>query len=171
MHIGAGALQRHRETGDLLSSTVEKTVAVTPNLRPWRPGQRGNPGGRPKKKPVTELYEQLLNDTDTIEAIRATMLRTIRGSKTNLVPLLREMADRVEGKMTQPIYTTIREVAALTDAELQDEIERLTEGWTFASRQNQAILVPTVPAAEKMWQASRTEMANPRRRPSVPNVF
>jgi hypothetical protein len=43
--------------------------------------------------------------------------------------------------------------------------------WTFASRQNQAIFVPTVPVAEKMWQASRMEMTNPRRRPSVPNVL
>ncbi len=33
------------------------------NLRPWQPGQSGNPGGRPKKKPITEELERPL-DTD-----------------------------------------------------------------------------------------------------------
>src|SRR5262245_60822112 len=44
------------------------------NLKPWQSGQSGNPGGRPKKKPITELYEQLLNDGATVRAIRAAIL-------------------------------------------------------------------------------------------------
>jgi hypothetical protein len=97
------------------------------NLKPWQPGQSGNPGGRPKKKPITELYEQLLNDGATVKAIRAAILRNIKNSKTTFVPLLREMADRVEGKVTQSIEAKVTEVSHLTDDELQDEIQRLTE--------------------------------------------
>jgi hypothetical protein len=26
------------------------------NLAPWKPGQSGNPGGPPEKKPITEAY-------------------------------------------------------------------------------------------------------------------
>src|SRR5271157_809947 len=27
---------------------------------PWQPGESGNPGGRPKKKPISEAYERLV---------------------------------------------------------------------------------------------------------------
>src|SRR5215467_3240527 len=87
----------------------------------------GNPGGRPKKKPITELYEQLLNDGTTIKAIRVAILKNIKTNKTALVPLLREMADRVEGKVTQPIEAKVTDVSELTDEELQNEIQRLME--------------------------------------------
>jgi hypothetical protein len=65
------------------------------NLKPWPKGVSGNPGGRPRKKPITELYEHLLNDSSTLKTIRTAILRNIKGSRTGLVPLLREMADRV----------------------------------------------------------------------------
>lgn len=29
------------------------------NLKPWKPGQSGNPGGRPKKRPITDEYLQM----------------------------------------------------------------------------------------------------------------
>lgn len=97
------------------------------NLRHWKPGQSGNPGGRPKKKPLTELYEQLLSDDVTVKTIRTAILKNIKSGKTAFVPLLREMADRVEGKVTQPIDAKVTEVCQLTDDELQDQIKRLTE--------------------------------------------
>jgi hypothetical protein len=40
---------------------VEKTVSGgTANLKPWPKGVSGNPGGRPKRKPITEELERLL---------------------------------------------------------------------------------------------------------------
>lgn len=74
-----------------------------------------------------ELYEHLLNDGSTLKAIRTAILRNIKGSRTGLVPLLREMADRVEGKVTQPIDAMVTDVEQLTDEELQNEIQRLME--------------------------------------------
>jgi hypothetical protein len=32
------------------------------NLKPWPKGVSGNPGGRPKKKPLTEAYQAAIND-------------------------------------------------------------------------------------------------------------
>jgi uncharacterized protein DUF5681 len=97
------------------------------NLKPWQPGQSGNPGGRPKKKPITELYEQLLSDRATLNAIRTAILRNIKSHKTALVPLLREMADRVEGKVTQPIDATVSDFSHWTDEEIQSELKRVKD--------------------------------------------
>lgn len=97
------------------------------NLRPWKPGQSGNPGGRPKKKPITELYEQLLNDDATLKAIKRAILRSVKCSRTTLVPLLREMADRVEGKISQSVDAKVTTIPELTDEELHAKIQRLTK--------------------------------------------
>jgi hypothetical protein len=97
------------------------------NLRPWQPGQSGNPGGRPKKRPLTELYEEFLSDGSTVKAIRAAILKNLKCGKTAFVPLLREMADRVEGKVTQSIDSKVTEVSQLSDDELRNELQRLME--------------------------------------------
>ena len=64
----------------------------------WKPGESGNPGGRPKKKPITEIYEELLAEGVTRDSIKKTM-RALVGKKNGLaVQALREMADRIEGR-------------------------------------------------------------------------
>jgi hypothetical protein len=35
---------------------------ITANLKPWPKGVSGNPGGRPKKKAITEELERLLEE-------------------------------------------------------------------------------------------------------------
>lgn len=73
----------------------------------FKPGQSGNPGGRPKKKPITELYEELLGDVDFMEGLKASLRGTVRKGNMAMVLQLREMTDRVEGKVTQPIAADI----------------------------------------------------------------
>jgi Family of unknown function (DUF5681) len=69
----------------------------------FKPGQSGNPGGRPKNKPLTDLYEEILNDPKAIALVRRSVTKALsRGSMAMVLPL-REMAERVEGKVTQPI--------------------------------------------------------------------
>lgn len=78
------------------------------NLKPFKAGQSGNPGGRPKKRPITELYERLLADPENVAAIEKAILATLRKRNMAMVLLLREITERVEGKVTQPIETQVK---------------------------------------------------------------
>jgi hypothetical protein len=77
------------------------------NLKPFQPGQSGNPGGRPKKKPITELYERILSDPENIAAIEKSVVAALRKGNMAMVLLLREITERLEGKVMQPIEAEI----------------------------------------------------------------
>ena len=79
--------------------------AAKPHM--FKPGQSGNPGGRPKRKPITELYEQILNDPEEMEKLRESIVKLLRKGNMATVLHLREMTDRVEGKVTQPIEADV----------------------------------------------------------------
>jgi hypothetical protein len=79
----------------------------TANLKPFKPGQSGNPGGRPKKKPITELYERILADPKNIASIEDAVVKALKKGNMAMVLLLREITERVEGKVTQPIEADI----------------------------------------------------------------
>ena len=123
------------------------------NLRPWKPGQSGNPGGRPKRQPITDDYLALHDKPipakirDKIAqslgeelpegltygqalAIRQYLAAAIEGDTA----AAREIADRIQGK--SPANFTIQSnitqqspaIAALdnlTDEELED-LDRIT---------------------------------------------
>lgn len=72
----------------------------------FKPGQSGNPGGRPKKKPLTELYEEILNDSRKVGEVRRAIIAVLVKAQPGMVPLLKEMADRVEGPMRQQVDVT-----------------------------------------------------------------
>jgi hypothetical protein len=71
----------------------------------WLPGQSGNPGGRFRYKPITEIYERMLKEGKTGEEIEAAMRRAIRsrGRGSQAIAALKELADRVEGKPTERV--------------------------------------------------------------------
>jgi hypothetical protein len=73
----------------------------------FMPGQSGNLSGRPKKKPMTELYEKLLNDPDVMKKLETSLIQMLGKGNMATVLHLREMTDRVEGKVTQPIEADI----------------------------------------------------------------
>jgi hypothetical protein len=77
------------------------------NLKPWKPGQSGNPDGRPKKKPVTEMYDRILADPANLDAIEDAVVKALRRGNMAMVLQLKEMTDRVEGKVTQPIEADV----------------------------------------------------------------
>jgi hypothetical protein len=77
------------------------------NLKPWRKGESGNPGGRPRRKLLTEELERLLeqeapaaNGKTWAEVIAETLLK--QGRKGN-VRAIAEIADRLEGKPQQSV--------------------------------------------------------------------
>ncbi len=67
----------------------------------WKPGQTGNPGGRPKWKPLTEGLHRLLEKEPNLsdELIRSWVVKAGRGD----VSAANMLWDRLEGKVTQTI--------------------------------------------------------------------
>lgn len=76
-------------------------------LRPWQKGQSGNPGGRPKKLPITDAMRMLLEELNLPTRAHPSMtvaeraaLRFVRKALKDDRAYL-EMMDRVEGKPRQ----------------------------------------------------------------------
>ena len=86
-----------------------KNTARTRGLIPWKPGQSGNPGGRPKKKPLTDAYARILKRRVPAEVVRKLGLRghptyaemiamsVAKEAIKGKVQAAAELADRVEG--------------------------------------------------------------------------
>ena len=72
--------------------------------RPFQPGQSGNPNGRPKSKPFKDAIKKALkaagDDVDDLEAVAKAL---VAKAKEGDVPAIKELADRLDGKVTQPI--------------------------------------------------------------------
>lgn len=88
----------------------------------WKPGESGNPGGRPKHKPWSDAYRkygllpiaqlQLKPETDTvIEAcVKKALLTTLKDPQSRM---LREIADRTEGRVPLPLIGSTDEPIAI----------------------------------------------------------
>lgn len=72
--------------------------------RPFQPGQSGNPNGRPKSKPFKKaLSDALKAAEDDSEAMAAIAMALVTKARDGDVPAIKEIADRLDGKVTQPI--------------------------------------------------------------------
>lgn len=89
------------------SESTKRTLPEAAEPYKWKPGQSGNPGGRPKKKPVTELYERMLADPEFLAVAEMAAKKAIAKGSMAMVLQLKEMAERVEGKVTQPVEADI----------------------------------------------------------------
>lgn len=91
-------------------NTQPNTRQLTPEMeaRKWQPGQSGNPGGRPKRKPITEMFERILANEQNAEEIQEAV-RQIFNQKSGMakVLLLEKMAERLEGKVSQPVDANV----------------------------------------------------------------
>lgn len=77
--------------------TSEKSLA---NLKPFQPGQSGNPGGRPKGRTVYKTVRELLYErAGGEEALEAIAEGYIDAMKRGSFPHLKEFIDREEGKI------------------------------------------------------------------------
>ena len=119
------------------------------NLRPpWKPGESGNPSGRPRNKPITAAYQDRLNEKlpDALRKVNvgsvtvelpegATYLdwiafgQCIEAGRGNAAAA-REIADRIEGKVPKPVEVSGPEggsldVQFMTDAQLDARISEL----------------------------------------------
>ena len=68
------------------------------NLKPWKPGQSGNPGGRPKRDVAAEIARAIFErDTEAIERVFAAEMR-----KGNY-KVFAALADRAYGRPHQSL--------------------------------------------------------------------
>ncbi len=79
-------------------------MAGIDNLTPFKPGQSGNPGGRPKTRPYKDALLRLLkaagDDTEKLDKLALALYsKALEGD----VPAQREIADRIDGKVAQPL--------------------------------------------------------------------
>jgi hypothetical protein len=80
-----------------------KTVRGNPDKtlpHRWQPGQSGNPGGRPKRRLIDELLEELLltEDSKVAEAIARALLAKAKRGDLRAVQLV---VERVQGRPKQ----------------------------------------------------------------------
>lgn len=71
--------------------------------RQWPKGVSGNPGGRRKKPLVTKMLENIFENRTHFDEIQDSMALTLKSGRMAGVLLLREAAERLEGKVTQEI--------------------------------------------------------------------
>lgn len=105
----------------------------------WKPGQSGNPGGRPKSKPFKEALERQLallaqakgvpDDQGADVLMAALLARGVGGD----VAAIKECMDRLDGKVPNPIGGT-DELPPITafSWKPQDQIESITSATTDA---------------------------------------
>ena len=82
--------------------TVEtKKRGRTENLKPWKPGQSGNPGGRPKRDIAAEIAAAAfeMDREGILKAVRA----GLKSKKLN-PKLFEVLADRGFGKPSQTVH-------------------------------------------------------------------
>jgi hypothetical protein len=99
------------------------------NLKPWKPGQSGNPGGRPKKRLIDEALEELLasNDSEAARDVAAALLKRARKGDIKAIQLI---AERTQGKPMRAIEISgpdggALEIDRMTDQQLEQRISEL----------------------------------------------
>lgn len=93
---------------------VRRTKDQTRGIKPyeWKPGQSGNPGGRPRKKPISDRYEMLaeiLLEEDVRLMLKmpkgstygdAAALQQFRAAIKGETSAIKEIREAIEGKST-----------------------------------------------------------------------
>src|SRR2546423_5620196 len=87
----------------------------------FRPGQSGNPAGRPKSITLSEAYRKMLSRVDESDPEKRTRAEVLAEqmyakAKTGDVQALREIADRVEGKPRQTLALSLERREQLEQA-------------------------------------------------------
>ncbi len=101
-------------------------------LKPFQPGQSGNPGGRPKKTPLADAYRGLLgrvvpgdrNGRSYAEAIAG---KVVAKALAGDIRAVQELADRVEGKPRRSVEIENTELREAFDRMTREELKAYAE--------------------------------------------
>jgi hypothetical protein len=81
--------------------------------------KKGNPGGgRPRKNHITKIYEKILKNAKNREEIEQAIFETLKSGRMAGVLLLREAAERTEGKVSQEVEVS-GNITMISDEELR----------------------------------------------------
>ena len=83
------------QNGQSSANTAVKVIG-----RPWKPGESGNPGGRPKTKPLTDAVRAVLREPEKAAKLARTLYN--QASKGN-IPAARLIWEYLEGKPQENI--------------------------------------------------------------------
>jgi len=95
-----------------------ETAQKAPHLAQyrWPKGVSGNRNGRPRKaQRVTKMYERILRKTKNRKKIEESLMQTLTSKGMAKVLLLREMAERTEGKVAQELTGDFSVVVSLAE--------------------------------------------------------
>lgn len=95
----------------------------------WQKGRSGNPGGRPKKLEITRIFERILRSPKNRREIEKIVMDILRAKRMMSVLLLREMAERTEGKVTEHVEMNVSgkiELAMLIEERRKKRAEGIT---------------------------------------------
>ena len=71
---------------------------------PFKKGQSGNPGGRPKEKPFADALRLEIADAgEDHKALRRVARALLKKAEGGDIPAIRELADRLDGKPIQAV--------------------------------------------------------------------
>jgi hypothetical protein len=100
---GSAALKNSDIDRDAQNS--DETAAKRVIGRPFPKGTSGNPGGRPKKRLIDEVLEELLltDDSAVAQTVAAALLKKAKRGDVKAIQLL---AERVQGKPRQAVQLT-----------------------------------------------------------------
>ena len=71
----------------------------------WKPGQSGNPAGRPKSRPIAAALKELCDKNDG-EALRALAAVCLKKALHGDYRFARELMDRIDGKVADALDIT-----------------------------------------------------------------
>jgi hypothetical protein len=100
----------------------------------FKPGNCANPGGRPRKRPVTSALERLIDDS-TAEHIAKALITLASTDGKHAVAAAREIMDRLEGKVSMPLETKLN-IQMMTDEEMSGRIDELTRELGYVKKED-----------------------------------
>ena len=75
---------------------------------PFKKGQSGNPGGRPKEKPFSDALRMEIADAgEDHKALRRVARKLIENAEAGDIRAIRELADRLDGKPIQAVDANV----------------------------------------------------------------